>query len=62
MCVNIGTVVIAWIYGLTYVNGHIEDEKNQDIKGFFLSAAIVVFIVGSLYCLVYLSNPMMLMI
>ncbi|CAC5357921.1 unnamed protein product [Mytilus coruscus] len=47
-CFSAGPAITAFIYELVFVNGHTYDELNQDLKGFYLTFAIVYFAVGFL--------------
>ena len=43
-----GPAVLALIYGAFFVNGHVKDEQNQNLRGYFLMLAILCASVGVL--------------
>ena len=43
-----GPALIALIYGVAFKNGHEHDEQNQDLKGFYLTSAIIFGVIGVL--------------
>lgn len=40
-----GPALTALIYGFVFVDGHVEDQGKQNLKGFYLSSAILLFTV-----------------
>ncbi|XP_061188394.1 uncharacterized protein LOC133196538 [Saccostrea echinata] len=43
-----GPAIFAAIYGTLFVQGHVTDEENQDLKGFYLLNIICALVVGAL--------------
>ncbi|XP_063396248.1 uncharacterized protein LOC134680896 [Mytilus trossulus] len=56
-CFSAGPAITAFIYGTVFVNGHTSDEQNQDLKGFYLTFAILYFAVGFLGMIFIRSFP-----
>ena len=45
---SIGPAIFAAIYGASFINGHVSDEENQDLWGFFLFNAVAFAVVFGL--------------
>lgn len=43
-----GPALFAFLYGECFANGHVKDEQNQNLKGFYLLSAITFGVVGLL--------------
>ena len=43
-----GPAILAFVYGSFFVNGHVTDEENQNLKGYFLLLVILSAVVGVL--------------
>ena len=43
-----GPAILAFIYGVFFVNGHVKDEQNQNLRGYFLMLTILCATVGAL--------------
>ncbi|ESO90477.1 hypothetical protein LOTGIDRAFT_164054 [Lottia gigantea] len=43
-----GPALVALIYGVVFVNGHVHDEENQNLQGFYLFSAITFGVVNVL--------------
>lgn len=52
-----GPALIALLYGVIFTNGHVTDEENQNLKGFYLMSAIAFGIIGILGVLFLHNNP-----
>lgn len=60
---SLGSSIFIAIYGGLFVNGHVEDEENQDLGGFFLFMAITGSVVnglGALFLGYYDTNEVVL--
>ena len=54
-----GPLIIAAIYGAFYINGHVTDEQNQDLGGFFTLYAIIfaaISLIGVFTIGIYTTN------
>ena len=54
---NAGTMANSWLYAIAFARGYLEDEGNQDLRGYYLSDAVVVFVVCILCSLFLRSYP-----
>ena len=52
-----GPALIALLYGVLFTNGHVNDEENQNLKGFYLMSAIAFGTIGVLGIVLLKSNP-----
>lgn len=43
-----GPAIMAVVYGSFFVNGHDNDEQNQDLQGFYLTSAIAFAVINAL--------------
>ncbi|XP_069114415.1 uncharacterized protein [Argopecten irradians] len=57
-CFSGGPALFSLLYGACFVNGHVNDEQNQDLKGFYLLNAIVFVAVGFLGVLTLKRYPL----
>ncbi|XP_060579682.1 uncharacterized protein LOC132736522 [Ruditapes philippinarum] len=52
-----GPALISLLYGVLFTNGHVNDEQNQNLKGFYLMSAIAFGTIGVLGIILLRSNP-----
>lgn len=52
-----GPAIMALIYGKIFAAGHVDDEQNQNIGGFYLTSAITFAIIGLLGVIFIAKNP-----
>ena len=52
-----GPAILALVYGAFFVNGHVNDEQNQNLKGYFLMLSILCASVGVLGWLLLKQLP-----
>ncbi|XP_045162684.2 uncharacterized protein LOC123527366 [Mercenaria mercenaria] len=52
-----GPALISLIYGVLFTNGHVTDEQNQNLKGFYLMSAIAFGTIGILGVILLKDNP-----
>ncbi|KAL8600140.1 hypothetical protein ACOMHN_060092 [Nucella lapillus] len=53
-CFSAGPALMAFLYGELFVQGHVQDEQNQDLRGFYLASAVA-FVVIDLLGVVFLD-------
>ena len=47
-CFMAGSSIFAGLYGLLYATGHVTDEANQNLSGFYLMTSITFAVTGIL--------------
>lgn len=52
-----GPALISLLYGVCFVHGHVKDEENQDLRGFYIMSAICFGVIGILGVLLLKDNP-----
>ena len=52
-----GPALIALIYGVSFTNGHVTDEQNQNLRGFYFMSAICFCVIGLFGMLLLHDNP-----
>ena len=52
-----GPALVALLYGVLFANGHVNDEQNQNLKGFYLMSSISVGGAGILGMIFLISHP-----
>lgn len=52
-----GPALVALVYGEVFVNGHIHDEQNQNLRGFYLMVACLFAVIGVLGIIILGSYP-----
>ncbi|KAJ8320811.1 hypothetical protein KUTeg_002398 [Tegillarca granosa] len=57
-CYSAGPAIFAGIYGGAFVNGHVSDEENQNLRGFYLMLTLAFSAVGILQVLFLQTFPL----
>lgn len=52
-----GPALIALLYGVLFAKGHVTDEENQNLKGFYLMSAIAFGVIGILGIILLKESP-----
>lgn len=52
-----GPALISFLYGVIFTNGHVNDEENQNLRGFYIMSAICFGVIGLIGILLLHDNP-----